>query len=64
MLSVRLLLLVLQMCCQCHCVDDVMGGCVVEHWTVGRGDQSLKPPATVSKLGQFHSSHFACVFWK
>ena len=34
---------------------------MVEHQTLGRGDQGTKPPAAVSKLGQFCPSHFICL---
>ena len=37
---------------------------VVERRTFGRGDRGSKPPAAVSKPGQFRSPHFARVFLK
>ena len=40
------------------------GGRVVEPRTFGRGDRGTKPPAAVSKPGQFRSPHFARVFRK
>ena len=52
----------------CLCVSTVSlltlgrGGRVVERRTVGRKDRDSKPPAAVSKPGQFRSPHFARVF--
>ena len=37
------------------------GGRVLEHQTFSQVDFGLKPPAVVSKLGQFCSPHFACL---
>ena len=37
---------------------------MVGHQTFSRGDWGSKPPASVLKLRQFSSSHFACVFYK
>ena len=40
------------------------GGRTVERRTVNRGDGGSILPTAVSKLGQFRSPHFACVFRK
>ena len=40
------------------------GHVVEERRTFGQGDRCSKPTAVVSKLGQFHSPHFARVFLK
>ena len=40
------------------------GDHAVERRTVNRGDGGSIPPASVSKLRQFHSPHIACVFRK
>ena len=40
------------------------GGRVLERRAFSRGRWGLKPSAVVSKLEQFRSAHFACVFWK
>ena len=34
----------------------------LEHWAVNQEDRCSSPTAAITKLGQFHSPHFARVF--